>query len=90
MDFPSVTAQQFEEAAQEGEKSLNLISDMVFTFANAQNDSYKVFKEYGFGETLNPVFEGRPPQPMSNREFNALFKSELIQVIKLLAFVPLS
>ena len=80
MDFPSVTAQQFLEAAYEGEKSLNIISDMVLAFANAQNDSYRIFKEYKFGETLNPVFDGRPPQPMTNNAFNALFKSELIKV----------
>ena len=81
MDFPTVTVQQFIEAAHEGEKSLDIISDMVLTFANAQNESYRIFKEYKFGETLNPVFEGRPPQQMTNNAFNALFKSELIKVL---------
>ena len=80
MDFPMITTDQFVAAAQEGEKSLNLISDMVLTFANAQNGSYEVFKEHKFGETLNPPYGGRPMSPMTNRDFNALFKSELIKV----------
>ena len=84
LDFPSADAEQFKAAAVEGEKNLKLISDMVLTFANAQNGSYQTFKDYKFGETLNPVFDGRSPVSMTNREFNAMFKEELIKVLTLL------
>ena len=80
-DFPGISEQEFKESAARGEQSLNLISDMVMKFANEQNESYETFKKFKFGVTLNPEFNGRPTQPMSQMTFNARFKSELIKVI---------
>ena len=80
MDFPNVTAPQFKASAEQGGQSLDLISDMVTKFANAQNESFVTFKKYEFGKTLNPGRDSRTARPMHQNAFNALFKSELIKV----------